>query len=204
MTKFLLLSIALHSAILFLPISATPPKNSPIKIVFTSEIISSPEPSSPPSYSYTIPLSYSKENLSSLHKLSLPIPSVKYNPSSYSPSFDYFPSFSTERVVKFSYPEVGGSEDKNKYFQIIKRRIEEVKFYPKKSIRRGEEGIVMVKFSIDSKGKVLNLHVIKSSGIKRLDKAGIEIIKRGAPFPPPPKGKKILLNVPIRFLLNKD
>ena len=204
-TKFLLLSVILHGAILFLPFPNGKIEVSPVKMVFTSETISSPSYTSLPSYSHTIPLSSSEKRLSSIHALYLPIPSIKYNLTSHSPSdFDYSPSFSTKRLVKFSYPEVGGSEkEKNKYFQIIKRRIEEVKFYPEESIEREEEGIVILDFSINRNGEASNVHLSKSSGINRLDKAGIEIIRRASPFPTPPFGKSLSIKLPIKFVIKK-
>ena len=55
--------------------------------------------------------------------------------------------------------------------------------YPKVALRRGFEGLLILKLLIDRSGEVINVKVIKSTGYKILDKAGIESAKNSKYLP---------------------
>lgn len=48
------------------------------------------------------------------------------------------------------------------------------------------EGTVLVKFSINRDGRVLDARVARSSGVKVLDSEALQAVKRASPFPLPP------------------
>ena len=55
--------------------------------------------------------------------------------------------------------------------------------YPKEALRRGFQGLLILKLFIDRSGDVINVKVIKSTGYKILDKAGIESAKNSKYLP---------------------
>ena len=78
------------------------------------------------------------------------------------------------------------------------------KQYPRSSQSRREEGVVLLKFSIDKAGNVLSSSIARSSGHADLDKAALTMISRASPVPAPPAevaGKPI--SIPIEFDLGR-
>ena len=84
------------------------------------------------------------------------------------------------------------------------KHLQRYKRYPGQAQARGEEGIVMLAFSVDRNGHVLARRVIQSSGHSALDDEVIAMIERAQPlpsFPPSMTEAKLDLVVPIRFSL---
>ena len=80
--------------------------------------------------------------------------------------------------------------------------LERNKRYPSDARNRRQQGTVQLAFSIDREGKVVGSRIVTSSGSPSLDKEALDLAKRAAPFPPPPRelpGEQINLTVPIRF-----
>jgi protein TonB len=50
--------------------------------------------------------------------------------------------------------------------------------YPRASVRRGEEGRVLVRLGLDASGAVVSASVVTSSGHPRLDRAALEAVRR--------------------------
>ncbi len=93
------------------------------------------------------------------------------------------------------------------YAAMIRAKIERAKRYPLPAREMGLEGAVKLRFSLTGQGELLRVEVLKSSGIKILDQAAVEAVKRAAPFPPPPspydQEKEISFVVTINFWLKK-
>jgi len=84
------------------------------------------------------------------------------------------------------------------------KHLQRYKRYPGQAQARGEEGIVMLAFSVDRNGHVLARRVIQSSGHSALDDEVMAMIERAQPlpsFPPSMTEAKLDLVVPIRFSL---
>jgi len=84
------------------------------------------------------------------------------------------------------------------------RHLEQYKRYPSEAQSRGEEGVVLLSFSVDRTGHVLAHRVVQSSGYPALDDEVTAMIERAQPLPPfPPtmSEAKLDLTVPIRFSL---
>jgi len=82
------------------------------------------------------------------------------------------------------------------------KHLQRYKRYPGQAQARGEEGIVMLAFSVDRNGHVLARRVIQSSGHSALDDEVMAMIERAQPlpsFPPSMTEAKLDLVVPIRF-----
>ncbi len=84
------------------------------------------------------------------------------------------------------------------------RHLERYKRYPSDAQDRGEEGVVLLGFTVDRTGHVLAHHIVRSSGHPELDDEVMSMIERAQPLPPFPQTMteaKLELTVPIRFSL---
>jgi protein TonB len=85
------------------------------------------------------------------------------------------------------------------------RHLQQYKRYPSGAQSRGDEGIVLLSFSIDRTGHVLARQILRSSGHRELDDEVMSMIERAQPLPPFPPSMsqaKLDLTVPIRFSLH--
>lgn len=60
------------------------------------------------------------------------------------------------------------------------------KRYPSDARRRGQEGVVELRFVVDGRGQVLSYEISGRSGNASLDRATLQMIRRAQPLPPPP------------------
>jgi len=90
----------------------------------------------------------------------------------------------------------------SRYFALVKGIIESRKRYPEEAKRRGEEGTVVVSFTIDESGKPVNVRLASSSGSPSIDNETLRLI-RSLKFPPPPDGKPINLRVEVEYQLRR-
>lgn len=74
--------------------------------------------------------------------------------------------------------------------------------YPAPSRSRREEGVALVRFSIDDGGRVLSVSLVRSSGFPDLDESATATIRRASPVPAPPAGAPRQLTVPMEFNIN--
>jgi protein TonB len=84
------------------------------------------------------------------------------------------------------------------------KHLEQFKRYPSDAQSRGEEGVVLLSFTVDRTGHVLAHQVVRSSGHSQLDDEVMSMIERAQPLPPFPAempDAKLDLTVPIRFSL---
>ena len=84
------------------------------------------------------------------------------------------------------------------------RRLQQFKRYPRQAQSHSEEGVVLLRFSIDRNGHVLAHSVARSSGYADLDDEVMAMIMRAEPLPAFPASMpqpQLDLTVPIRFSL---
>jgi periplasmic protein TonB len=101
--------------------------------------------------------------------------------------------------VKGGAPRVASSWETS-----LVKHLEQFKRYPGDAQSRGEEGVVLLSFSVDRSGHVLARQVTKSSGYPDLDNEVMSMLARAEPLPPFPADMpdaKLDLTVPIRFSL---
>lgn len=60
------------------------------------------------------------------------------------------------------------------------------KRYPEDARRRGQQGVVKLRFVVDGRGNVLSFELAGKSGSGSLDRATLQMIRRAQPLPPPP------------------
>ena len=66
---------------------------------------------------------------------------------------------------------------------IIRNSIEKAKTYPVLARKMGLDGTVYIGFRISPQGEPQDIRIIKSSGVRILDAATMDIVKKAAPFP---------------------
>lgn len=75
--------------------------------------------------------------------------------------------------------------------------------YPRDAFRFRQEGVVLLHFVIDRRGRVLVYNIRKSSGYHLLDQAVKQMMERASPVPPIPRDiqlAKMEFTVPVRFI----
>ena len=90
------------------------------------------------------------------------------------------------------------------YLAALQRWIQRYKKYPDNSLKKKEEGQVMVGFTLARDGTVLDAWIEHSSGIPALDEATLAMMHRASPVPPVPdryKGENLSLSMPIDYHL---
>jgi protein TonB len=86
----------------------------------------------------------------------------------------------------------------------VVRHIQHYKRYPAAAQARGEQGVVLLRFSVDRNGHVLAHRIVHSSGHADLDNEVMTMIERAEPLPAFPASMKqpqLDLTIPIRFSL---
>ncbi len=76
--------------------------------------------------------------------------------------------------------------------------------YPTAARQAGHQGAVQVGFTIDRRGQILSVRVIKASSSAYLDAEAIATLKRASPLPEPPNeiaGEVVELVIPIEFTI---
>lgn len=87
---------------------------------------------------------------------------------------------------------------------VLLKRLQQYKRYPQSAQTSGEQGVVLLGFSVDRNGRVLEHRIVQSSGHADLDNEVMAMIERAQPLPAFPASMtqaKLDLTVPIRFSL---
>jgi protein TonB len=76
--------------------------------------------------------------------------------------------------------------------------------YPTSARQKREEGVVLVRFTMDRQGNISNVSVEKRCHFQALNDEGAAVLVRAQPFPPPPpelEGDAIQMVLPVKFSL---
>lgn len=87
----------------------------------------------------------------------------------------------------------------------LSAQIARFKRYPAKARARGEQGTVRVAFTIDRAGRVVESHIVGSSGSPELDQEFLSMLARAQPLPKPPADAQpgdLSFVMGMRFSLN--
>jgi len=109
------------------------------------------------------------------------------------------PAPMTAERVKGGAPQIAPSWETS-----LVRRLQRSKRYPSAARERNEQGVVLLSFSLDRNGHVLERHIARSSGYRALDDEALAMIARAEPLPafaPSMPQARLDLTVPIRFSL---
>jgi protein TonB len=77
------------------------------------------------------------------------------------------------------------------------------KSYPEEARRRGEEGRVVVRFTVDRSGQVIETAIVGSSGSEQLDAAAITLLRSAVlpVFPPSMTQARVTITTSMRYSL---
>lgn len=67
--------------------------------------------------------------------------------------------------------------------------------------RQGLPGSAGVHFSIDEAGRLLDVAIVHKSGVASLDAEALSIVRKAAPFPPPPQGAQRSFDANVNFVV---
>lgn len=117
-----------------------------------------------------------------------PQPPVEPPPSS-APVSDSVPTPNPTRSEAQPSPQAGNpapSKAKASWQSRLLAHLNRYKRYPEDARRRGQEGVVKLRFVVDGRGQVLSFELVDKSGSASLDRATLQMIRRAQPLPPPP------------------
>ncbi len=83
---------------------------------------------------------------------------------------------------------VSSTAERDTYFALLRGLIEKNKVYPILARRRNLQGEVLIRFKIDTQGKLVGLDLVGTCPHDILNKAAKEAVIKASPFPPPPNG----------------
>lgn len=119
----------------------------------------------------------------------------------------------SRKIKKIFYPNISDIEDINYkknndqlvfWGEMIKNKISNNLFYPKKAINNQIKGTVFLKLKVSVDGLLISLDITQSSGFKILDLAALKAVKKLKNLPKAPKeikNKFIVFNLPVNFNL---
>jgi len=90
------------------------------------------------------------------------------------------------------------------YIGLIRAKLEHEKHYPRTARLDGVEGVVLLRFSLERSGALLDWRIDQGAGSAALDEEVGRMVRQAAPFPPFPDGldkEHLTLIVPVEFSL---
>ena len=91
------------------------------------------------------------------------------------------------------------------YWRTVRAAVARRVRYPEAAQRTGVEGLVTIRLTLDTAGRVRDAQPVEASASPLLVRAALDAIQRAAPFPayaqPLPPGAKLSVLLPIRFQL---
>ncbi|QPJ64134.1 MAG: energy transducer TonB [Candidatus Nitrohelix vancouverensis] len=103
-------------------------------------------------------------------------------------------------------PAMQGGNALDGYAQGIKQKIESEKKYPPRAKRLGNEGTVVIRFTILKNGNITDIEMVSGSKYKSINEAALKAVRKAAPFPhlPDEIGRDSLkLVLPFNFELTR-
>lgn len=88
--------------------------------------------------------------------------------------------------------------------QALHAHLEKEKRYPRMAKRMRKQGMPVIDFVMTRDGEVLNVRLVRSSGVPSLDNEALDLAYRAQPLPKPPEtviGEKLTMTLPINFSL---
>lgn len=98
----------------------------------------------------------------------------------------------------------GTAGDPKSYYGLLMAWLNQHKRYPPELKKKKTQGVVQVRFTIDSAGHLLSSRIEKSSGHPRLDEAALMMLADASPMPEIPVAmgrEKLTLVIPVEYSL---
>ena len=96
-------------------------------------------------------------------------------------------------------------DDLQRFSALIAAQLERYKRYPAIAQRRGEQGVVKLRFTLSRDGGVSNAQIEHGSGYADLDNEVLALVQRAQPLPPIPANipdNTLDIHVPVAFGLH--
>ena len=109
-------------------------------------------------------------------------------------------NLSTERKI----PDADLGDLRGLFTGKVRQRIANAKYYPRIARRRGMEGQPIIAFTLDRQGRLTKVDLARTSGYQLLDRAALEAVHQGAPYPEIPaplEMNSFQFKLPISFVL---
>jgi TonB family protein len=103
----------------------------------------------------------------------------------------------------FPVPVTAANGEAINYQLIVGRMLDRAKQYPESAVRRGAKGTATIGFAADEAGAITSVSLLRSSGETDLDSESVALVRRAAPFPPPPPGVKRSFAIEVAFEIKK-
>ncbi len=100
------------------------------------------------------------------------------------------------------------SKQKTAYLAQLVRWLERHRQYPSIARRRNQQGEVIIQFTMNAQGQLLQQSIVKPSHHESLNKATRKMLERATPLPPVPSAlrngqSQFTYTIPVRFILDK-
>jgi protein TonB len=95
----------------------------------------------------------------------------------------------------------GRSDADTNYRGLVAAQLARNKSFPPEARRNGDHGTALVSFTIDAGGQVGQVSLVRPTGVLSLDREAQAMVRRAAPFPPPPSQHAMRFTVPVSFNL---
>lgn len=90
---------------------------------------------------------------------------------------------------------------------LVLNKLQKMKRYPPYAQKEKQEDVIVVQFSVDANGLVVNFNITQSQHYELLDREVVLLIQRVSPLPPPPpsllKNGVVKMTVPVNFFVAK-
>lgn len=113
--------------------------------------------------------------------------------------------YSGKGTDNIKYTEKGGHGELEDYYSSVRTKIIKNMRYPKISRANNEEGSVRIAFSIDKRGRLIDLSILEECGFESLNNDAVKTISTAAPFnsfPASIRKESLSLNIPLKYELH--
>lgn len=103
-------------------------------------------------------------------------------------------------------PSFSNSDEKARWQSMLLGHLERHKRYPVRAQARRQEGMPMVRFTMDREGNVQSARLEQATRYSLLNEEALTLFERATPLPPPPPsmpGETVELVVPIEFFMRR-
>ncbi len=111
-------------------------------------------------------------------------------------------------VTSSNAPEHASKQDKQVFLNQLSQWLERHKRYPAIARRRGQQGQVVIQFTVDRHGQLTRYEFIQRSQYPSLNAATVRMLKNASPMPTPPSSilgskSELTYTIPVNFNLTK-
>ncbi|MGB3722964.1 MAG: energy transducer TonB [Pacificimonas sp.] len=84
----------------------------------------------------------------------------------------------------------------------VTKQIAATQKYPRSAVIREDEGTAKIRVRVAPDGTISGVELLEKSGSEILDREAIRMPAKAGRMPPPPSGKAVAVDIPVRFKLS--